>query len=117
MKAETLPQQGAAQELIQFCQALSLEAMPRSVAAYAKWCLLDSLGCALFGSRQPWATIMADEMLAEGSRGRSSILGRSETLVHARHGTPGGPPRRRGSTRSVPTRTVDLPFGWLTATT
>ncbi|MBI1989573.1 MAG: MmgE/PrpD family protein [Betaproteobacteria bacterium] len=81
MKAETLPQQGAAQQLIQFCQALSIDAVPASVAAYAKWCLLDSLGCALFGSRQPWATIMADEMLAEGSRGRSSILGRSETLA------------------------------------
>ncbi len=81
MKAETLPQQGAAQELIQFCQALSLEAVPRRVVADAKWCLLDSLGCALFGSRQLWATIMVDEMLAEGSRGRSSILGRNETLA------------------------------------
>ncbi|OGA46149.1 MAG: hypothetical protein A3F74_04115 [Betaproteobacteria bacterium RIFCSPLOWO2_12_FULL_62_58] len=81
MKAETLPKQGAAQALIQFCQALSLEAMPESVVDYAKWCLLDSLGCALFGSRQPWATIMAEEMLAEGSRGRSSLLGRSETLA------------------------------------
>ena len=81
MKAETLPKQGAAQELIQFCQALSLEAAPGSVVDYAKWCLLDSLGCALFGSRQPWATIMAEEMLADGSRGRSSILGRNETLA------------------------------------
>lgn len=81
MKAETLPKLGAAQQLIQFCQALSLDAVPASVVAYAKWCLLDSLGCALFGSRQPWATIMADEMLAEASRGRSSILGRSETLA------------------------------------
>jgi len=77
MKAETLPQQSTAQELILFCHALSLEAVPQSVVAYAKWCLLDSLGCALFGSQQPWATIMADEMLAEGSRGRSSIHGRS----------------------------------------
>ena len=77
MKAETLPQQGAARELIQFCQALSLETVPGTVVDYAKWCLLDSLGCALFGSQQPWARIMAEEMLAEGSRGRSSILGRS----------------------------------------
>ena len=66
MKAETLPKQGAAQELIQFCQALSLEAVPGSVVDYAKWCLLDSLGCAVFGSQQPWARIMAEEMLAEG---------------------------------------------------
>ena len=81
MKTETLPQQGAAQELIRFCQELSLETVPASVVDYAKWCLLDSLGCALFGSRQPWARIMAEEMLAEGSRGRSSILGRNETLA------------------------------------
>ena len=81
MKTETLPRQGAAQELIRFCQELSLETVPASVVDYAKWCLLDSLGCALFGSRQPWARIMAEEMLAEGSRGRSSILGRNETLA------------------------------------
>jgi len=81
MQAETLPKQGAAQELIQFCQALSLEAVPAGVVDYAKWCLLDSLGCALFGSQQPWAKIMAEEMLAEGSTGQSSILGRNETLA------------------------------------
>ena len=81
MKAETLPQQDAAQELIQFCQALSLEAVPGTVVDYAKGCLLDSLGCALFGSQQPWAKIMAEEMLAERSNGRSSILGRNETLA------------------------------------
>jgi 2-methylcitrate dehydratase PrpD len=81
MKAETLPKQGAAQELIGFCQALSLEAVPASVVNDAKWCLLDSLGCAAFGSQQPWARIMAEEMLAEGSKGHSSILGRTETLA------------------------------------
>jgi len=81
MKAETLPKQGAAQELIRFCQTLSLEAVPGSVVNVAKWCLLDSLGCALFGSQQPWAKIMAEEMLAEGSKGHSSILGRNETLA------------------------------------
>ncbi|MDH3317419.1 MAG: MmgE/PrpD family protein [Gammaproteobacteria bacterium] len=81
MKVETLPKQGAAQELIGFCQALSLEAVPGSVVNDAKWCLLDSLGCALFGSQQPWARIMAEEMLAEGSKGHSSILGRNETLA------------------------------------
>jgi 2-methylcitrate dehydratase PrpD len=81
MKAETLPKQGAAQELIGFCQTLSLEAVPGSAVNDAKWCLLDSLGCALFGSQQPWARIMAEEMLAERSQGHSSILGRNETLA------------------------------------
>jgi 2-methylcitrate dehydratase PrpD len=81
MKAETSSNRNAAQELIQFCQTLSLDTVPAGVVEQAKWCLLDSLGCALFGSRQPWAKIMAEEMLAENSRGRSSILGRSEVLA------------------------------------
>lgn len=81
MKPESLPTRSAAQDLIEFAHGLSLEAIPRRVIDDAKWCLLDSLGCALFGSRQPWAKIMADEMLAEGSRGRSSIVGRRKTLA------------------------------------
>jgi 2-methylcitrate dehydratase PrpD len=66
--------------LIAFIHALSPKALPATVIDHAKWCLLDSLGCALFGSRQPWAKIVAEEMLAEGSRGRSSIVGCKQTL-------------------------------------
>ncbi|MBI3935702.1 MAG: MmgE/PrpD family protein [Betaproteobacteria bacterium] len=81
MKQESLPARSGSQELIEFVHALSLERVPGSVADYAKWCLLDSLGCTLFGSRQPWAKIMAEEMLAEGSNGRSSIVGRKRTVA------------------------------------
>ncbi len=81
MKAQSTAKEGAAQELIRFCQTLSVDTVPGSVINNAKWCLLDSLGCALFGSQQPWARIMAEEMLAEGSRGHSSIMGRKETLA------------------------------------
>ncbi|HZN23594.1 MAG TPA: MmgE/PrpD family protein [Burkholderiales bacterium] len=80
MKAEKLPAQHAAQ-LIDFCQTLTLERTPASVVENAKWALLDSVGCALFGSLQPWGKIMAEEMLAEGSRPVSSILGRKEMLA------------------------------------
>ncbi len=81
MKAESLPSRSAAQDLIEFVHGMSLERVPRTVIEQAKWCLLDSLGCALFGSRQPWGKIMADEMLAEGSNGRSSIVGQKQTLA------------------------------------
>lgn len=81
MKPESLPARSRSQELIEFVHALSLGRVPGSVTEYAKWCLLDSLGCTLFGSRQPWAKIMADEMLAEGSKGRSSIVGRKRTVA------------------------------------
>jgi len=81
MKPESLPTRSAAQDLIEFVHALSLDAIPQSAIDHAKWCLLDSLGCALFGSTQPWGKIMAEEMLAEGSKGRSSVVGHKQTLA------------------------------------
>ena len=51
MKAESPLTRSPAQELIDFAQALSLEAIPRKAIEDAKWCLLDSLGCTLFGPR------------------------------------------------------------------
>ena len=62
MKAETLPSPLLAKELIDFLQGLQIEKVPAPVADIAKWCLLDSLGCALFGSKQEWARIMLEEM-------------------------------------------------------
>lgn len=81
MKQESPAPQNAAQHLIEFVHALSLENVPKTVVESAKRCLLDSLGCALFGSRQPWGTIMAEEMLAEGSKGWSTVVGRKQTLA------------------------------------
>ncbi len=81
MKAESQLTRSPAQDLIDFSQALSLDAVPKKAIEDAKWCLLDSLGSTLFGSRQPWAEIMAAEMIADGSKGRSTIVGRKETLA------------------------------------
>ena len=67
--------------MIEFLGSVSLEALPARVVTQAKWCLLDSLGCAMFGSRQPWARIVAEEMLAEGSRGYSTIIGQKQTVA------------------------------------
>lgn len=81
MNPDSFPPRSAAQDLIAFVHALSLKTPPATAIDHAKWCLLDSLGCALFGSRQPWAKIVAEEMLAEGSRGQSSIVGCKQTLA------------------------------------
>ncbi len=81
MKPENLPTRSHSRELIEFAHGLKLESLPPDVVSRAKGCLLDSLGCALFGSLQPWAKIMADEMLAEGSRGRSTVIGHQQTLA------------------------------------
>jgi aconitate decarboxylase len=58
----------AARQLTDFIHGLSLDTLPGSVTESAKWCLLDTLGCALFGAEEAWARIMAEEMLAEASR-------------------------------------------------
>ena len=68
-------------ELIDFLHALSLERVPAGAVSAAKRALLDTLGCALFGTPEPWSQIMAAEIIAEGSKGRSTIIGRDEVAA------------------------------------
>ena len=68
-------------DLITFVHGLSLREVPRDVADRAKTCLLDALGCGLFGSGQAWSLILADEMVADASAGHSTVIGRSELLA------------------------------------
>ncbi|MCC6533359.1 MAG: MmgE/PrpD family protein [Burkholderiales bacterium] len=69
-----------ARELTDFLHGLRLAAAPASVAEAARWALLDTLGCALFGAPEPWSRIMAAEMLAEAATGRSTIVGHRRTV-------------------------------------
>ena len=73
--------QSRGRDLIVFAQGVSLRDVPPDVVARAKTCLLDALGCGLFGSGQAWSRILADEMVADGSAGHSSVIGRSELLA------------------------------------
>src|SRR4051812_29816208 len=77
MKSESLPPRTATRDLLEFLATLSLERVPARAIDAAKWCLLDTLGCMLFGAPEPWSRIMAEEMLAEGSKGVASIVGQS----------------------------------------
>lgn len=73
--------QSPAAALLSRLQSLTIDALPAKVVADARWCLLDSIGCGLFGSQQDWSRIIADEMLAEGARGVASLFARPETLA------------------------------------
>lgn len=79
MKRETPPT--PTRELVEFLHALTPERIPESARERAKWCFLDTLGCALFGAPEPWSQIMAAEMLAEGSKGASTIVGHSRAVA------------------------------------
>jgi 2-methylcitrate dehydratase PrpD len=81
MKQESLPTRSRSHELIEFVHGLKLESLPPDIVTRAKGALLDSLGCTLFGSLQPWSKIMAAEMLAEGSRGAATIVGQKQTVA------------------------------------
>jgi 2-methylcitrate dehydratase PrpD len=68
------------QELIAFAQGLRLGDVPPDVIARATTCLMDALGCGVFGSTQEWSRILADEMIADDSIGHGTIIGRPEQL-------------------------------------
>jgi 2-methylcitrate dehydratase PrpD len=71
---------GQAHELIHFLQGLSLDRVPTDLIARTKVCILDALGCGIFGSEQEWSKIVADEMFAETDSGSSTVIGRTKLL-------------------------------------
>ena len=83
MKLETLPSKSPALRLIEFSSALGSAPLPPSLIEQAKGCLLDALGCGLFGSGQPWAHIMSEEIFAERAQGNCTVFGHSGTTSAA----------------------------------
>jgi 2-methylcitrate dehydratase PrpD len=57
----------------------SPDAIPPRFIDRAKNCLLDALGCAIFGAGQPWGRMMTDEVLSDGCEGPCTVLGSART--------------------------------------
>jgi 2-methylcitrate dehydratase PrpD len=72
-----------AAKLIEFAAALTPQAIPKPAFDNARRCLLDAIGCGLFGAGQPWSVIMAAQMLAEKSQGASTVFGHAGPLAAA----------------------------------
>jgi 2-methylcitrate dehydratase PrpD len=81
VKRESIPLHSPARALVDFVHGLPGTGVPASTLKAAKACLLDTLGCTLFGYTEAWAQLMAEEMLAEGSRGVASIVGRPQLVA------------------------------------
>ena len=73
----TLAAAGATRKLAAFASALTFDALPREVIEKAKLCVLDTLGCCIFGNSLVPVQKLADVVLAEGGAPRSTIFGRS----------------------------------------
>ena len=74
-------QTNAAARLIEFAVSLNTSAIPQSAYDNAQRCLLDAIGCGLFGASQPWSNIMAAQLFAEKSQGTSTVFGYSAPLA------------------------------------
>ena len=57
--------------------ALEYGALPGDVVDHVKLCLLDAIGCGLFGASQPWGRIAAETAVDFSAGGRSSLFGRA----------------------------------------
>ncbi|MBI4522225.1 MAG: MmgE/PrpD family protein [Deltaproteobacteria bacterium] len=59
--------------LAEYVSSLSYTGLPAEVIAHIKLCLIDTLGCALFGSTLPWGKIVTDFAKEMGS-GKGALI-------------------------------------------
>lgn len=59
---------------------LSLSQVPAEVIAQMKRCLLDSIGCGIYGALQPWGRIAADVVIGFSKGGACSLFARGESV-------------------------------------
>ena len=63
------------QRLANFVVDLTYSDIPKAVLDHMKLCLLDTIGCGLFGSTLPWGKILAKFAKDLGGRKESTLLG------------------------------------------
>jgi 2-methylcitrate dehydratase PrpD len=69
--------QGVTQALAHRVVTLRYEDLPANVIAVARHCVLDWVAVAVQGTREPLATILAEQVAAEGGSGCATLVGRS----------------------------------------
>jgi 2-methylcitrate dehydratase PrpD len=62
---------------------LALSQVPTYVIAHMKRCLIDSIGCGLYGAMQPWGRIAAETAIGFSKGGPSSLFARTESVSPA----------------------------------
>jgi 2-methylcitrate dehydratase PrpD len=65
----------ATRDLARFGARLRYEDLPKEVVQRVKLCVLDHIGCALYGATLPWTRKVAALALAEGARETASLAG------------------------------------------
>src|SRR5713226_1567996 len=70
---ETAAQTSPTRTLAQYISGLSYRDIPEEVVSHIKFCLIDSLGCALFGSTLPWGKIITS-FAKEMGKGKGALI-------------------------------------------
>lgn len=66
---------GPTRELASFVAGLRYEHIPPEVISKAKACVLDAIGCMLFGSTLPWTRIVNEMVREQGGAPQATIIG------------------------------------------
>jgi len=78
MNVQVTATPGTTRQISQFAVDLRYEDLPPEVIASAKRCILDSLGCGLFGSQMPWTESVARVVAQLGQSPKASAWGRQQ---------------------------------------
>ena len=70
---ETAAENSPSRVLAEFINGLAYKDIPREVISHIKLCLVDSLGCALFGSTLPWGKIITS-FTKELGKGKGALI-------------------------------------------
>jgi aconitate decarboxylase len=65
-------------QLSEFAASLRFDDLPPAVVEHAKLCLLDTIGCGIFGSSLEWSRILRETVAATDSSAGASIWGRPD---------------------------------------
>jgi 2-methylcitrate dehydratase PrpD len=78
-----LRKQSAAEQLAAYAVSLRFDDLPAHVIERAKHCLIDAIGCAIFGRRFPWSAMVLAEASATGAGGPCLLPGTPAIRLHA----------------------------------
>jgi 2-methylcitrate dehydratase PrpD len=65
----------ATRDLAAFGAALRFEDLPAEVVERMRWCVLDSIGCCLYGITLPWTQHVLEMVRAEGATPAAAVFG------------------------------------------
>src|SRR5215470_5160039 len=72
----------ATERLAAYAVATRFDDLPKVAVERAKQCLIDAVGCAIFGAQFPWSAMVLDEALATGAGGPCRVPGVLGKTLH-----------------------------------